>query len=178
MNNLVSSNPFKTYIGTIRVRNKKPSWFPTRLPITLSPWVSLKKQQNQHNHYGGKKKSPQKKTLPPSLSRKRNSLPTKLSPTPNLQFAVEVFWEDWRHIALPPKGGRFHPPSPPLDGRSKNSGLQVGRWVIWWLGWRWCFEKKNFFHGKLQTLPNPDAPCVLFFWLHLATFYGKCRSCR
>jgi len=69
----------------------------------LVPVVSLKKQQNQHI-LRWKKKSP-KKTFPPPLSPE-----TKLSPKNSpihLQFAVEVFWEDWRHIALDEAIGRF-----------------------------------------------------------------------
>ena len=164
MNNLVSSNPFKTYIGTIRVR-KKTLMVSNSSTDDLVPVGFFKKTTKPTQSLRWKKKILPKKKLFHLPSPENETLPTKLS-KPNLQFAVEVFWEDWRHIALPPSWWEVSSPLPPLDGRSKNSYAGgEGGW--------YCDSgegdvlKKRISHGKLQTLPNPDAPCVLFF---LATF--------
>lgn len=157
MNNLVSSNPFKTYIGTIRVRKKNPHGFQL---VFQSPCPrSFFKKTTKPTHFTVEKKISEKNPLSPE---------TKLSPKNSpihLQFAVEVFWEDWRHIALDEAIGRFgceptefiHLPPYPLVKVKLLCRLVGGRWLTQVMCW------KRISHGKLTGLPNPDAPCVLFF---------------
>ena len=80
MNNLVSSNPFKTYIGTIRVRKKNPHGFQLVFQSPC-PRSFFKQKQTKPTHFTVEKKISRKKTLPPSLSR-NETLSRKLSDSP------------------------------------------------------------------------------------------------
>lgn len=164
MNNLVSSNPFKTYIGTIRVRKKNPHGFQL---VFQSPCPrSFFKKTTKPTHFTVEKKISEKNLPSTSLSR-NETLSEKLSDSPpvrgrGLLGGLEAYSPRWSHrkVRLWTHGIHTSSPLPPGEGQTP---MQVGRWKVTHSG---DVLKKNF-PWKTHGIAKPGCSmCAVF----LATF--------